>query len=198
MARQRRGTGAARGGPAARGKPAARNRTAPGKAQGAAGGGEIAASLATFTRDTAARGNWGHPGLTRILRGVDAGEAAWKPASDAHSVWEEVNHIIHWSEDVLERLEGRGAPRKQAWPPGEGTPEDWLRAMRRAARLHAALVRRIAAASPAAMGRKALRSRYTTAQLVLGCASHIAYHTGRIALLRRLYRDARQPAAPAV
>lgn len=160
--------------------------------------GRPAEDLAAFTKDTAGRGNWGHPGLAKILKGVGVEEALWKPTAEAHSIWEEVNHIIYWSEDVLERLEGRGAPRKQAWPPGEGGPEDWRRAMRRAARLHAALVRRIAATDPAAMGKKALRSRYTTAQLILGCASHIAYHTGRIALLRRLHRDAGQPSAPPV
>jgi uncharacterized damage-inducible protein DinB len=160
--------------------------------------GRLAEALAAFTKDTAGRGNWGHPGLAKILKGVEVEEARWKPATDAHSIWEEVNHIIYWSEDVLDRLEGRGALRKQAWPAGEGGPEDWRRAVRRAARLHAALVRRVAATSPAAMSRKAMRSRRTTAPLILGCASHIAYHTGRIALLRRLHRDAHQPAAPAV
>jgi len=133
-----------------------------------------------------------------MLKDVGADEARWKPAHDAHSIWEEVNHIVYWSEDVFERLEGRGVSRKQAWPEGAGGPDEWRQAVARTVRLHAALVRRIGWATPAALARKSPRSRYTTAQLILGCASHIAYHTGQIAVIRRLYGHAQQPAPPAV
>jgi hypothetical protein len=60
-------------------------------------------------------------------------------------------------------------------------------------RLHAALVRRIAAARPAALARRVPRSRFSNVQRILGGASHIAYHTGRIALLRRMYVQAQRP-----
>lgn len=153
-----------------------------------------AADLAQFMADTAGRGNWGHPGLARVLRGVTAQAASWKPAPDAHSIWEEVNHIAYWSEDVLERLEQRGRRRRQAWPEGTGDDAAWRRTVARVHHLHRALRDRLAAQPPAALGRIAQGSRrYTNAQLALGCASHIAYHAGRIALLRRLYRHARQP-----
>jgi hypothetical protein len=60
-------------------------------------------------------------------------------------------------------------------------------------RLHASLVRRIAATGPAELARTAPRSRLSHAQRVLGGISHIAYHTGRIALLRRMYTHEHQP-----
>jgi uncharacterized damage-inducible protein DinB len=159
----------------------------------------MASDLATFARETGGRhSNWGHPGLARLLAGVPAEEAASKPGPDLHSIWEEVNHIVHWSEDVLERLEGRGTRRPQAWPPGEGGETEWKQALARAARLHNAIVRRVGAMSPAALAARAPRSRRSHAQLILGWVAHVSYHAGRIALLRRLYQHARRPAPPAV
>ncbi|MDQ7859367.1 MAG: DinB family protein [Armatimonadota bacterium] len=159
----------------------------------------VGPDLATFLRDTAGRGNWGHTGLARLLRGVSLDEAIWTPGTAAHSIWEEVNHVIYWSEDVLDRLEGRAVARRQAWPAGDGSPDAWRRAVARAGRLHAALVRHVGALTPAGLARTAMRTRNrSTAQLVLGGVAHIAYHAGRIALLRRLYAHARQSGGPAV
>jgi hypothetical protein len=126
--------------------------------------------------------------LTRLLRDVTVEEARWKPGPDAHSVWEEVNHIAYWSEDVLEQLDRRGKPRPQAWPPGEGGPDNWRRAVERTKRLHARLVRRIAALRAGEMATKSQKTRYSNVQLILGGIAHISYHAGRIALLKRLHR----------
>jgi hypothetical protein len=136
--------------------------------------------------------------MAAVLRGVSVEEAAWRPSPDAHSIWEEVNHITYWAEDVLMQLEHRGVPRPQAWPAASGGAAEWKRAISRARRLHGALVRRIAAMSPAALSRKSQKTRYSNAQLILGGIAHTAYHTGRIALLKRLYHDAHRPAPPAV
>jgi hypothetical protein len=158
-----------------------------------------AADLAAFLRDTAGRGNWGHTGLARLLRGVSLEEASWAPGPAAHSIWEEVNHVIYWSEDVLDRLDGRAVARRQAWPAGEGGADGWRRTVARAARLHAALVRRVGGLTPAALARTAMRTRNrSNTHLILGGAAHVAYHAGRIALLRRLYAHARESGGPAV
>jgi uncharacterized damage-inducible protein DinB len=151
----------------------------------------ISAGLATFARATAGGRNWGHTGLTGILKNVGVDEAVWKPAPDGHSIWEELNHIAYWSEDVLDQLEGRSQPRPQAWPEARGSADEWRRAVERTRRLHARLVRRIAASRPAALARKSQKTRYTNEQLILGGIAHIAYHTGRIALLRKLFSHAR-------
>ena len=184
-------------------KKASRGRVARRRAAGVAGRGSgrsdgLAAELAEFEKQTAGARNWGHPGMAAVLKGISVEEATWKPAPDAHSIWEEVNHIIYWAEDVLMQLENRGVPRPQAWPAAEGGGSEWKRAVARAARVHAALVRRIASMSPAALNRKSQKTRYSNAQLILGGISHTAYHTGRIALLKRVHQHVHQPAAPAV
>ncbi len=150
----------------------------------------LVSALTVFTTDTAGRGNWGNPGLARILKDVRVKEATWKPAPNAHSLWEAVNHIAYWSRFTLEVLEGRHKPTKQAWPAGRGGAAGWRRAVGAASRLHASLIRRTASLDDAALAARLGRTRYTTAQLILGCASHIAYHVGQIAVLRKLYRHA--------
>ncbi len=159
----------------------------------------LAQALAVFTRDTAAgRSNWGHPGLAKLLKGISVQEASWTPGGEAHSIWEEVNHIIHWSRFTLDHLEGRGKPTRQAWPAGEGGEENWRRAVALAVRLHSALVKRVNGLNRKTLSTQLPRTRYTHDQLILGNAAHISYHAGRIALLRRLYRHATGSAQPAV
>lgn len=182
-------------------KTAARGRGTRRLAAGAAGRGRsggLAAELAQFGKQTAGTRNWGHPGMATILKGISVEEATWRPFPEAHSIWEEVNHIVYWTEDVLMQLENRGVPRPQAWPAAEGGAAQWKRAVAHAARVHEALVRRVAAASPAVLKRKSQKTRYSNAQLILGGISHTAYHTGRIAFLKRLYHHVQRPAAPAV
>lgn len=162
-------------------------------------GAPLAQALAVFTQDTAGRrSNWGHPGLAKLLKDVRVDEASWAPGGEAHSVWEEVNHIIYWSRFTLDCLESGDKPTKQAWPVGGGGEEEWRLAAAQALRLHAALVRRVRALGPRALSTRLARTRYTFDQLILGNAAHISYHAGRIALLRRLYRHATGSASPAV
>jgi uncharacterized damage-inducible protein DinB len=156
-------------------------------------------TLTVFTRDTAGRGNWGHPGLAKLLKDVGVDEASWAPGGETHTIWEEVNHIIYWSRFTLDRLEeGRDRRMRQAWPAGEGGEEGWRRTVAAASRLHAALARHTATLDRRTLEARLGRTRYTVEQLILGCAAHISYHAGRIALLRRLYRHAVGPVRPAV
>ncbi|MDR7550092.1 MAG: DinB family protein [Armatimonadota bacterium] len=154
----------------------------------------MARALATFTQDTAGRTNWGHPGLAKMLSGVDVHAATWKPFPGAHAIWEEVNHIAHWSRYVLRRLEGRGTPTRQAWPAGRGGDAGWRRAVADLARLHAAIARRVASLDDAALEARNGGRRYTMAQVILGCVAHISYHVGQIALLKKWYRHERRAA----
>jgi len=151
---------------------------------------DLPGALAIFAKGTATRGNWGHTGLAKLLKGITLAEATWKPTPQTFSIREEINHIAYWSEDVLWQLEGRGKPRAQAWPPAEGGAAGWRRDLARANRVHNALVRRLAALSPVALAGKSQKTPFSNAQLALGGVAHTAYHAGRIALLRRMYREA--------
>jgi len=138
---------------------------------------------------------WQGPNLKGALRGVRAGEAAWRPAPGRHNIWELTLHAAYWKYAVWRMLvhEKRGAfgqkgsnwfvrpvsPTERAWRSDLALLDDMHRRLREA-------VTRLPAAS---LGTKPPGSKRRTDTLVYGVASHDVYHTGQIQLLRRLWRD---------
>lgn len=130
---------------------------------------------------------WHGPNLRQALKGVTAKQAAWRPATARHNIWEEALHAAYWKYVVRRRLEGgkRGSfvlegsnffarPEK-----GKTTEAAW-----RADRLileneHRALVQTIAKILKTPAAKKHLKMLY-------GIAFHDIYHAGQIRLLRRL------------
>src|SRR5215467_5821723 len=47
---------------------------------------------------------WHGPCLRGALRGVTAEEAAWRPASGRHNIWEVAVHTAYWKYAVRRRL----------------------------------------------------------------------------------------------
>jgi hypothetical protein len=142
------------------------------------------------------RKNWhGGPSPVGALRGVTAGEAAWRPTPRRKSIWELALHIAYWKYAVRRHLEaGVGRfPRSPANFPAQPEPADeaaWSRDVTLLRGEHERLVdavrglheRRLGAVPPE--GR-----RWTYGELVLGIAAHDAYHTGQIQLLKRLWQE---------
>ena len=133
---------------------------------------------------------WHGPNLRGSLRGLTALEAAWKPASARHSIWELALHCAYWEYAVERKLAGgkRGSfPRKPSnFPavPPEGGAREWKLDLELLDQGHARLLRtveeacaRLAPASEA--GQRARR-------LIRGAASHNVYHAGQIRLLIRM------------
>lgn len=132
---------------------------------------------------------WHGPNLKQSLKGVTAKEAAWRPATRRHNIWEETLHAAYWKYDVRRILEGgkRGSfvlkgsnffPRPErallteaAWRADKEILETEHERLRDAVRK--ALKR---GASP------------KIAWLIRGVAFHDIYHAGQIRLLRRLQR----------
>jgi uncharacterized damage-inducible protein DinB len=138
---------------------------------------------------------WQGPNLRGALRGVTAGQAAWRPHPGRHNVWELVLHAAYWKYAVRRMLTGE----KRGTFPGKGS--NWFgrpvspteRAWREDLALLDAEHRRLRAAvtglSGTALGRKPRRSKRRTDTLVYGVASHDVYHTGQIQILKRLWKD---------
>lgn len=137
----------------------------------------------------------GGPTLMGCLRGVDAEEAAWKPASDRHSIWELVLHIGYWKYSVRRYLNPeteKGFGRSPAdWPEvGEPTEDQWIKDKAFVKNEHEALVKeirdfpldRLDEESPSQKG-------WTYRQLLDGIAAHDTYHIGQIQLMKRLYKS---------
>ena len=128
------------------------------------------------------------------LRGVKAGEAAWRPAPDRHSIWALVLHIAYWQYAVRRHLTNEpsgGFDRSPAnFPavPDPGTESSWradktlLRQER--GRLVEAVrgfdVRKLDSPVPDS-------TKWRYADLLYGIVMHDTYHVGQIQMLKRLY-----------
>jgi uncharacterized damage-inducible protein DinB len=146
----------------------------------------IREEILLFLDDTFGRRNWGHTGLLPALRGLGVQEAQWMAPGVPHSVWQQINHIIHWKTYILRRVQGQHPRVNQAWPPAGQTDAELRRTMSRLATLHAELRRAILALAPGAVEEKS--GKYSFVQLLLASAAHESYHIGQILLTRKLYR----------
>src|SRR5438874_9811863 len=64
---------------------------------------------------------WHGPSVREVLDGVSAEQAARKPITDAHSIWELALHIAAWVEHSRHAIDGKPLPLEL------NTPEDWPR-----------------------------------------------------------------------
>jgi hypothetical protein len=133
------------------------------------------------------RKTWHGPNLKQSLKGVTAKQAAWRPATGRHNIWELAVHSAYWKYAVRRRIEGgqRGSfalkgsnffPR----PEKNGlTKTAWRADLALLAAEHRALEQAIRRVLRTPQASKVLPSLY-------GVAFHDIYHAGQIRLLRRL------------
>lgn len=140
---------------------------------------------------------WHGPSRATVLEGITAAQAAWRPALDAHSIWALVLHMRSWTREVLRRAQG-GTPAEPAdgdWPPVPAPPteEAWRETLRSLEESHRALVAQVRTMTDAQFaGRVAPRpgepagSGISHRAMLLSLAQHDIYHTGQVAMLKRL------------
>jgi hypothetical protein len=130
---------------------------------------------------------WHGPNLWQSLKGVNAKQAAWRPAPSQHNIWEETLHAAYWKYAVRRRLEAgkRGGfvllgsnffPRPE---PGNLTASAWKADKEILRSEHAALRKAITNALRKPLARK-------LGHMLWGVAFHDIYHAGQIRLLRRM------------
>jgi uncharacterized damage-inducible protein DinB len=142
---------------------------------------------------------WHGPSLKAVLTRVSAESAAARPIPGRHSAWELVLHLTAWTREVERRIR-TGAPPAQPeegdWPtlPAKSTRAAWSKALRELETAHRALEQTVARAPrsrwaaivriPADAPRDpALGTGYSYGTMVVGLATHHAYHAGQIALV---------------
>ena len=130
---------------------------------------------------------WHGPNLKQAIKGITAREAAWRPGTGRHNIWEETVHAAYWKYAVRRRIEGgkRGSfalegsnfftrPEK-----GKLSEAAWRADKKLLEREHRALRATVAKVLATPRATKWLRTLY-------GVAFHDIYHAGQIRLLRRL------------
>jgi hypothetical protein len=155
------------------------------------------AALLALLDEAYDRRSWHGPNLRGSLRGIDAAQAAWRPAPGRHCAWELAVHAAYWKYAAWRRLTGekRGAFARPGsnWFDSAAEPQEprWKKDLRLLAECHARLRERVALLSDADLERTAAGGRETIGRLVRGVAAHDLYHAGQIQLLKRLFESAR-------
>jgi uncharacterized damage-inducible protein DinB len=137
---------------------------------------------------------WHGPNLRGAIRGLTAGQAAWRPGPGRHSIWEIVLHCAYWKYAVCRRIQGGkrgGFPRKGSnWlaPPLPPVESAWRQDVALLGEMHRQLRAAVAGLGPGDLAARPRGSRVSTRAIVAGVAMHDVYHAGQIQLLKRLAR----------
>lgn len=135
---------------------------------------------------------WSGPSLMEVLVDVSPARAAWKPAK-AHSIWEIVLHIGAWEAIGRRRLEGEllvDVPTEEDWPPvNETTEAAWRQAVERLQSGNKLLIDVVQALPVDRLAERVRGKDYSHYVLLHGVAQHTLYHTGQIAILKRLVQS---------
>ncbi len=131
---------------------------------------------------------WHGPAVFDLLADVPAEQAAARPLTAAHSIWEVVLHVQTWQDEARQRLEGatEALAGLEDWPAVVDTSAAAWQAAQDALRasfqnLHAALAGltddRLEAHVPG--------KEFSFYVLLHGVVQHNLYHAGQIALLKK-------------
>jgi len=139
---------------------------------------------------------WYGNNVYTIIERVGFEEAFEKPAGAAHTIAEIVLHMLSWTEEVLDRLNGKeaGLPFSGDWPdPGAPDPEKWQNYVNDLKLVNVNLLGVIHDfpeeqwAEPINDEREAdSENGLTYEQLVNGLIQHHVYHSGQIASLNKM------------
>jgi uncharacterized damage-inducible protein DinB len=139
---------------------------------------------------------WHGPPTASLLDGVSAAQAAGRPSPGAHSIWELVRHMTAWKLEVARRIDAGDArmPEMGDWPDaGPPTEANWRSALDDLRAAHERLIEAVSRFDEGKLDAMIgdLRDPPTAAGVtnyvtIQGILQHDAYHSGQIAMLKRI------------
>ena len=145
--------------------------------------------MLTLLRRAYAGPSWHGPSVKEALAGI-TWEQAERRRENIHSILELVIHIAAWKHIVRQRL--LGAPVQEItpemdWPAPQGTGQvAWDAALARLEQSQKDLLETLAGLSDEHLKETLKKVPLTIQDLLHGLAQHDLYHTGQIALLKKL------------
>lgn len=135
-----------------------------------------------------------YPPLGMAVAGLTAEQAAWKPSSGRHSIWQIVRHVLHWKRGVLSAW--AEDPREYQWmnetdwPEVAGDQSAWDRDVKELEDLFREFRGRLAATEDKDLDKLYAWYRNVPpralAQRLLHVFTHDAYHAGQIQYVRAM------------
>ena len=142
---------------------------------------------------------WHGPALLEALAGVTAGDARRRPISNAHTIWELVQHLTSWKDIVTRRLAGERIDEvspDRDWPPVTD-PSDaaWGTTLQQLGEAHAKLMEAVKVFDPMRLICTVPGMNYTYYIMIHGVPQHDGYHAGQITLLKRSLTESESAAS---
>lgn len=135
-------------------------------------------------------GPWHGPSLTGNLDGVTAEQAVQKPIPNGHCIWELVQHMTAWINEVIQVLDGEQyatlAP-EQDWPAIGSGDAAWQAALGILDSSQEALCGAVGEMQEDKLWELPEGQEFNYYWLLHGVVLHYAYHTGQIGLLRKSF-----------
>lgn len=137
---------------------------------------------------------WHGPNLLGTLRGLSAGEAAWRADEGRHTIWEIALHCAYWKYAVRRRIMGlkRGsfALKGSNWFPrlDSLTTARWKHDLHLLATEHRLLREAVTRLPAGRLKQLAPGGTMRIDRLIYGVAAHDVYHAGQIQILKKLFR----------
>jgi hypothetical protein len=123
------------------------------------------------------------------LKGVSAEVAAANHVPRTHSIWELVNHLLAWQNEVAAGLDGKSYVTLSGdadWRPvTDKSQAVWDATVKELAASHERLCDKIAGLSDDRLRAKVEGKDWDLRVVLRGIASHSLYHAGQIGLLKR-------------
>lgn len=134
------------------------------------------------------------PSLAEAIEGLNAQQAAWKPAPQRHSIWQIVRHVTHWKKGVLQAWDGKTLDFKDLdstdWEESSGDEAAWQVDVRALHAISRKLEERVQTSDDAALSNLIPTyvgmSSLPKAVRIVRMATHDIYHSGQIQYIRAL------------
>lgn len=140
-------------------------------------------------RDLYSGDPWIDVTLDGTLQNIEAEKAAKKISAERNSIWQIVNHLISWRQNVLRRLEGEEiiTPQNNYFEPVNDTSEEaWHSTLAKLEDTQRQWVSFLENFDEGRFSRVYADSHTTYYELIHGILQHDAYHLGQIVLLSKM------------
>lgn len=150
-------------------------------------------AIADSLRRTLTGPMWHGDAVNQLLSGISAADAARRPITSAHTIWELALHMAAWANIAQKRLSSKQPAEPTTaddWPPltsGQSI-EAWSDAQMRLGEAYEGLAQKTETLDRDALNAGVPGHDYSTRVMLMGVVEHGAYHGGQIALLKRALR----------
>jgi uncharacterized damage-inducible protein DinB len=139
---------------------------------------------------------WHGPAVEEILTGITAEQAASRPFSEAHNIWELLLHTTAWLQACRRRLEGHRAQLtdEEDWSKVTDTSERaWNETIAAMTRAYEGLSSAISRLDDSKLDQPIVEGMSSVYVTLHGVVQHTLYHAGQIAILKKAISERQTP-----